>query len=176
MNIWAHRGCSGRFPENTITSFRESLKYDITGIELDIQLSKDRKIVVIHDETVDRTTSGAGNVCDYTVEELRALTIDGPDGTTERIPLFDEVLDLMEAPCKERGLKINIELKNSNVRYEGMEEMILETVRKRGFEDHVIYSSFCADSVRLMKQLDPNIHIGILAFYGAYKLESHSYA
>ncbi len=131
MNIWAHRGCSGRFPENTITSFSEALKFDITGIELDIQLTKDRHIVVIHDETVDRTTSGEGNVADYTFDDIRALRIEAPGGKTERIPTIDEVFDLMERPCKERGLKINIELKNSKVRYEGMEQMILDKVRKR---------------------------------------------
>ena len=162
MNIWAHRGCSGRFPENTLTSFREAIKYDIAGIELDIQLSSDRRIVVIHDETVDRTTSGEGNVCDMTADELRSLVIEAPDGKTERIPFIEEVLDLMEVPCREYGMKINIELKNSKVRYEGMEEMILEIVRRYGLEDHVIYSSFCADSVKLMKQLDPEVHIGIL--------------
>lgn len=162
MNIWAHRGCSGRFPENTITSFRNALQYDITGIELDIQLSKDGKIVVIHDETVDRTTSGEGSVCDMTAEELRSLEIASPDGTPERIPFIEEVFDLMEGPCRERGLMINIELKNSKVRYEGMEEMILKTVKDHGLQDHVIYSTFCADSVKLMKELDPTVHIGIL--------------
>ncbi len=162
MNIWAHRGCSGRFPENTLTSFREAVKYDITGIELDIQLSSDRRIVVIHDEAVDRTTSGEGNVCDMTADELRSLVIEAPDGKTERIPFIEEVFELMKVPCREYGMKINIELKNSKVRYEGMEEMILETVRRYGLEDYVIYSTFCAESVKLMKQLDPGVHIGIL--------------
>ncbi len=162
MNIWAHRGCSGRFPENTITSFREAVKYDIAGIELDIQLSKDRKMVVIHDEKVDRTTSGTGYVCDLTADELRSLEIEAPGGETERIPFIEEVFDLMTGPCAMTGMKINIELKNSNVRYEGMEEMILETVKNYGLEKHVIYSSFNPDSVKLMKELDPEIHAGIL--------------
>ena len=162
MNIWAHRGCSGRFPENTLTSFREALKYDITGIELDIQLSKDGRMVVIHDETVDRTTSGEGSVCDMTADELRSLKIDAPDGSTERIPFIEEVLDLMKEPCMERGLMIDIELKNSKVRYEGMEEMILKTVKDFGLEEHVIYSSFCADSVKMLKEFDPSVHVGIL--------------
>lgn len=162
MKIWAHRGCSGRFPENTVISFREAVRYDITGIELDIQLSSDGRMVVIHDETVDRTTSGTGMVCDMTADELRSLEIQAPDGKIERIPFIEEIFDLMQEPCRERGLMMNIELKNSKVRYEGMEEMILARVKEAGLEDHVIYSSFCADSVKLMKQLDPSVHVGIL--------------
>ena len=71
MEIWAHRGCSQRYPENTILSFTKAagLK-DLTGIELDIQLSKDRQIVVIHDERVDRTTDGIGEVGQYTLSEI----------------------------------------------------------------------------------------------------------
>ena len=76
MEIWAHRGCSQRYPENTILSFTKAADLkDLTGIELDIQLSKDRQIVVIHDERVDRTTDGIGEVGQYTLSELKKLNI-----------------------------------------------------------------------------------------------------
>ena len=84
INIWAHRGCSFTFPENTLSSFAEALKYDITGIELDIQLTKDRQIVVIHDETVDRTTDCTGEVRSYTLAELQRMHIRGDEN--EHIP------------------------------------------------------------------------------------------
>ena len=69
MNIWAHRGLSGLYPENTIQAFKEACQYDITGIELDIQMTKDGSMVVIHDEKVNRTTDGKGYVKDLTLEE-----------------------------------------------------------------------------------------------------------
>lgn len=75
MKIWAHRGCSYRYPENTLSSFREACRYEITGIELDIQLSRDGEIVVIHDERVDRTTDGSGRVEAMTLRELKQLKI-----------------------------------------------------------------------------------------------------
>ena len=69
--VFAHRGYSGRFPENTMLSFREAAKTGCDGIELDVQLTKDGQLVVIHDERIDRTTDGTGFVRDYTLEELR---------------------------------------------------------------------------------------------------------
>ena len=74
--IWAHRGCSMAYPENTLEAFRAAAKIKgIKGIELDVQLTKDNELVVIHDETVDRTTNGTGKVCDYTLQELKELEI-----------------------------------------------------------------------------------------------------
>ena len=77
MKIWAHRGCSQRYPENTILSFEKALELKkLIGIELDIQLTKDKHMVVIHDERVDRTTDGIGEVRQYTLSELKKLNID----------------------------------------------------------------------------------------------------
>lgn len=165
MNIWAHRGCSYRFPENTLSSFREACRYDITGIELDIQLSKDGELVVIHDETVDRTTDGTGRVCDMTVRELKNLKI-VPNNNTglpyETIPTMYEVFEVLAPECRKWGLYINIELKNSNIRYDGMEEKILALVKEFEVEPYIIYSSFLPDSVKLLKELDPEVKTGIL--------------
>ena len=129
MKIWAHRGCSYRYPENTLSSFREACRYEIEGIELDIQLSKDGEIVVIHDERVDRTTNGSGRVEDLTLWELKKLKIQPNEQSSrvyETIPTMKEVLALLAPVCRRDGLLINIELKNSVVRYEGMEQKILE--------------------------------------------------
>ena len=163
MNIWAHRGASFAFPENTISAFREALRYDIAGIELDIQLTKDGRLAVIHDETVDRTTDGSGPVKEYTLAGLQALRVPAGEDRSERIPSIEEVFGLLREPCLSRDLRINIELKNSKERYDGMEERILGTVREFGLEDQVVYSSFLPESVGLIKKLDPSAQTAILA-------------
>ncbi len=162
-NIWAHRGCSLAYPENTLSAFCAAAEIDgITGIELDVQLTKDNIMVVIHDETVDRTTDGSGNVRDFTLEELKTLAIAGKDGIVEHIPTMEEVCVLLQDYCHRNGLLINIELKNSKIRYEGMEEMLLELIQKYDLKDYVIYSSFLPESMGLMKQLDNSVQTGIL--------------
>ena len=94
MNIWAHRGCSQNYPENTLLAFQKAAEIPgLTGIELDIQLTKDNHMVVCHDERVDRTTDGIGQVGGYTLAELKKLRISGINGTWEKIPTIQEVVD-----------------------------------------------------------------------------------
>jgi len=162
MKIWAHRGCSQRYPENTLSAFENAVELKgLTGIELDIQLTRDGEIVVIHDERVDRTTDGIGYVKDYSLDELKRLKIDAGNDRQEKIPSMEEVLDLLENKLK-RGLRLNIELKNSIIPYEGMEEKILETVSRRGLGDSIIYSSFYGRSLERLKALDSSVQLGIL--------------
>lgn len=162
MKIWAHRGCSQRYPENTILSFEKAAAIrGLTGIELDIQLTKDGNMVVCHDEKVDRTTDGSGELRGYTLAELKKLRIDAGNGKYEQIPTIEEVLDLLENRMKD-GLKLNIELKNSVFPYEGMEQKIMELVYKRGLQDNVIYSSFSALSLERIREMDGDAEIGIL--------------
>ena len=162
MKLWAHRGCSQRYPENTLLAFEKAAQINgLTGIELDIQLTKDGRMVVIHDERVDRTTDGIGYVREYTLEEIRKLKIDAGTGKKEVIPTIEEVLDLLEKKIK-KGLKINIELKNSVYPYQGMEEKIVELIEKRGMEESVVYSSFYTASVEKIRKLSPKAEIGIL--------------
>lgn len=113
MKIWAHRGCSQRYPENTLTAFEKAVCLKgLTGIELDIQLTEDGEIVVCHDEKVNRTTNGIGDVQSFSLRELKKLQIDAGGRQIERIPTMEEVLDLLEGSLK-NGLQLNIELKNS---------------------------------------------------------------
>ncbi|MGN0316412.1 MAG: glycerophosphodiester phosphodiesterase family protein [Lachnospira sp.] len=173
--VWAHRGCCMKYPENTLEAFEAAAKLTgITGIELDIQLTKDGEIVVIHDEKIDRTTNGKGFVKDYTLEELKAFSITGSgcenvyhtdweNKGTLSIPTMKEVFELLKPYCISNGLLINIELKNSVIRYEGMEEKILELVEKNGLKGFVVYSSFNHESMGLMKKLEPSVKTGILA-------------
>lgn len=162
IKIWAHRGCSQMYPENTLLSFRKACEIKgLTGIELDIQLTKDKKIVVIHDERVDRTTNGTGLVCGYTLSELKQLKIKYENNDFEFIPTIEEVFELLKDKFK-YGFKLNIELKNSNIRYNGMEEQIIKQVNDLGIKENVVYSSFYAKSLELIKAIDSEANIGIL--------------
>lgn len=162
MKIWAHRGCSQRYPENTITAFSKALEIPkLTGIELDIQMSKDGEIVVIHDERVDRTTDGVGYVKDLTYSQLRKLTIETGTRWNEKIPSIKEILDLMQDRMK-AGMLLNVELKNSIVFYEGMEDKILDLISQRGLQENVIYSSFYTMSLQKIRRLKPDVLLGVL--------------
>lgn len=162
MKIWAHRGCSQRYPENTLLAFEKAAELqNLTGIELDIQLTKDGQMVVFHDEKVDRTTDGTGYIRDYALAELKKLKIDAGNNSFQSIPMIEEVLELLSGRMK-AGLKLNIELKNSISPYEGMEEKIVNLVHERGLEGAVVYSTFYAKSLEKISRLDPEAELGIL--------------
>lgn len=163
VNIWAHRGSSMMNPENTLLAFRKAAELEgITGIEFDVQLTKDGEIVVIHDEKVDRTTDGTGNVRDYTLNELKQLTISG-DGEVHSIPTLRETFEMLAPYCKNKGLRLNIELMNSIIRYEGMEQKVIDMVSEFNLEDYVVYSSFNHDSIGLVKQIKADAEVAYLA-------------
>ena len=162
MKIWAHRGCSQMYPENTLLAFEKAIEIQgLTGIELDVQLTKDGELVVIHDERVDRTTKSIGYVRDYTLKELKKLDIYAGENKIQHIPTMKEVVDLME-PNLKLGMKLNIELKNSIYPYHSMEEKIIEFVHKRGIENFVVYSTFYAKSLEKLKELDSQAELAIL--------------
>lgn len=162
MKIWAHRGCSQRYPENTLLAFEKAANIKgLTGIELDIQMTKDGEIVVIHDERVDRTTEGIGFVRDYTLAELKKMHIYADVNPVQKIPTIEEVLDLLE-PAMKSGLNLNIELKNSVYPYEGMEQKIVDLVHTRGLQKGVVYSSFSALSLEKLRKIDEEAELGIL--------------
>ena len=162
MKIWAHRGCSQSYPENTLLAFRKAMEIEgLTGIELDIQLTKDGYIVVCHDETVDRTTNGKGYINEYTLKELKMLKIPYKYNLVEKIPTLEEVFDLLE-PSLRNGLKINIELKNSLIPYNGMEEKVLEIVNRYKINENIVYSSFNHKSIEKIRLLEPEAEVGIL--------------
>ncbi len=163
MKIWAHRGCSQRYPENTLLAFEKAAAIPkLTGIELDVQLTRDGELVVIHDERVDRTTEGIGFVRDYTLKELKRLHIYAGKNPVQSIPTMKEVFDLIGGRLKE-GLRLNVELKNSVYPYPGMEEKLVELVHKNTWAyGNMVYSSFSAKSLEKLKELDPEVELGIL--------------
>ncbi len=164
MNIWAHRGCSQLYPENTITAFEKAMNIPgLTGIELDIQLTKDGELVVIHDERVDRTTDGIGYVRDFTLSELRCLHIHTGNEQAEHIPTMREVFELLGPVLKKaEGILLNIELKNGVYPYSGMERKIADMVNEYGVQDSIVYSSFYADSLVRLHEIDQDVKLGVL--------------
>lgn len=139
-HIWAHRGASAEAPDNTLAAIARAVELGAGGVEIDVQRSGDGRLVVIHDETVDRTTDGRGRVVDLEWAQLARL--DASAGAErfagERLPLLEEVLDLL-APT---GLELNVELKDSLERYPGMDLQVDAAVRAAGMQGRVWLSSF----------------------------------
>lgn len=162
IKIWAHRGCSQHYPENTILAFEKAMEIpNLTGIELDIQLTRDGEMVVIHDERVDRTTEGTGYVRDFTLSQLKRLHIYAGEQAGQQIPTIGETLDLLGKRLRQ-GMLLNIELKNSVYPYPGMEEKIVALVHERGLEQSIVYSSFYAKSLERIHVLDAGARLGVL--------------
>ena len=169
--VWAHRGASGYAPENTLAAFQKAVDLGADGVELDIQLTKDDQIVVIHDETIDRTSDGKGWVKDYTLEELRAFNYNRtkPEYKHADIPTMREVFELL----KPTGLFINIEIKTGVVFYEKIEEKILALTKEMGMEDRVCYSSFNHYTVTRIHEFKPDAEVGFLYADGPIDMPSY---
>jgi glycerophosphoryl diester phosphodiesterase len=151
--IFAHRGYSAMFAENTMTAFIEAEKAGADGIELDVQLTKDGEVVVIHDEKVDRTTSGKGFVNDYLFKDIRKLNANKKGTKNEPIPSLIEVLEWLQT----NKMVCNIELKNGLIAYEGMEKKVIQLIRKYGLSKRIIISSFNHYSIVHSYRLAPDI-------------------
>lgn len=164
--IFGHRGYAALYPENTMISFKEALHAGADGIELDVQLSLDGEIVVIHDTTVDRTTDGTGSVRELSLEDLKKLNAANHSKTVEfaGIPTLREVMQWLSGT----NLFLNIELKNEVYPYEGMEEKVIGLIREFGLEDRIILSSFNHYSLVYCYRLAPDIETAPLYSDGLY--------
>ena len=158
--IWAHRGASFYAPENTLEAFDIAVKQKADGIELDVQLSKDGKLVVIHDEIIDRVSNGTGYVKDYNLSELKQFNVAKlfPLYGFSEIPTLEEVYSLL----KGTNLIINVELKTGIIFYEGIEQKVLDMAKKMNMEDNIIYSSFNHYSLLNLRELNKDVKIGVL--------------
>jgi len=161
MKIYAHRGSSGTHPENTLSAFKETARLDIYGVELDVHLTKDDKLVVIHDEAINRTSNGTGYVKDLTLSELRSYDFGGwfsDDFLGETIPTLEEVLQIFQNTTHH----LNIELKSDIFEYDSMGEKVLHTVEKMRLAERVVISSFDHEAVRNFKKSAPHIEVALL--------------
>ena len=158
IQIIAHRGGPKYAPENTLAAFRNAIAQGVDGLEFDVQMTKDGELVVIHDETVDRTSNGVGAVRELTFEQIRALDV----GNGEKVPTFKEVVELAKA----NGVQILPETKSAHL-YPGIEEKLLQVLDETNYLDQTIIQSFEADSLDTLHRLSPNAKLCVL--YGLWK-------
>ncbi|MEM2788651.1 MAG: glycerophosphodiester phosphodiesterase family protein [Candidatus Bathyarchaeia archaeon] len=150
IEVIGHRGAAGLEPENTLRSIRKAIEIGVDRVEIDVRVTKDGRLVVIHDETVDRTTNGHGYVRDMTFEEIRKLDA----GKGEKVPTLEEALNLT------RGKVIlQIELKVAEAT-----EPTIELIEENGAEREVVITSFIHSLLKKVRYLNPAIRTGALFF------------
>ena len=162
--IFAHRGASAHAPENTLAAFELALEEHADAIELDVKLSADGHVVVIHDMTVDRTTGAHGRVKDLSLTDLRALgagSFFSEKFQNEKIPTLDEVFYAVG-----KRTFINVELTNYNSPRDHLVESVCTLVQKFGLQERVIFSSFFASNLSKARSILPEVPRGLLAFNG----------
>ena len=166
-NILAHRGASKIAPENTAIAFQKAFEIGADGIEFDVHLTKDKKLVVIHDERVDRTTNGIGYIKDLSLREIKKLDAGSyfsPEFAKERVLTLEEALEFA------RDFKlINIEIKNIIIRYQDIERELISIIKGMKLENRVICSSFNHYSIALIKNISPEIKTGLLYVSALYQ-------
>lgn len=159
FRVIAHRGASGYAPENTLSSFQKGLDLGADMLELDIHLSRDGELIVIHDPTLDRTTNGTGYIKNHSVKELKQFDAAKQFAAYrgERIPILQEVFDL----AKNRAT-FAIEIKNCPVLYPDIEKKLVRLIEKNELVDKVLVIAFYHPSLKEIKRLNPDIQTGIL--------------
>ncbi|OYD07872.1 hypothetical protein CHM34_10210 [Paludifilum halophilum] len=151
-----------------MAAFRRAADVQAEGLEFDVHRTKDRQLVVIHDETVQRTTGASGKVRELTLDELRRLDAGSwfsDDFRGEKIPTLEKVLRL----AADTGMKVNIELKNNKFRYPGMEQDVMERVDRFGLIGKAVLSSFNHYSLREVKERYPEVDTAILYMASLYE-------
>lgn len=165
--ILAHRGARTEAPENTLPAFERALELGADGIEFDVRLTADGIPVVIHDETVDRTTAGQGAVVAQSLAQLRRLEasagMSGFDGV--RIPTLTEVLELVA----HTNMVINIEVKDSPQTHPGLGEQVVAAVERHGIADRTVLSSFNPASLDSLRQLGATSELALILRGGLFR-------
>jgi glycerophosphoryl diester phosphodiesterase len=157
--VAAHRGGALLWPENSLTAFRGALALGVDRVELDVHLSRDGEVVVIHDPTLDRTTRGRGAVRDHTADELAGLGV----------PRLREVLDLLRGA--RAGLLLEIKVGLEDARYPGIEPRVLGLLADAGMTDRTSVMAFEWDTLERLRALSPTVRLtGLLSRRGADRL------
>lgn len=165
--VIGHRGAMALAPENTLASFEKALALGADGVECDVHLTRDAQVVVMHDFTLERTTSGKGEIAAQTLADLEDLDAGSwysSEFKDERIPTLDQFLALLkrEAARREAPPIAVIELKAGSRRYPGIEGAVVEGIRRAQFEAHSVLISFDHHAVQESKRLAPEISAGVL--------------
>ncbi|NPV55852.1 MAG: glycerophosphodiester phosphodiesterase [Anaerolineae bacterium] len=171
--IFAHRGSSLYAPENTLPAFQRAVDDGADAVELDVKLTADQKVVVIHDQMIDRTTDGSGNVADMTLEELRQF--DAGSWFSDQfhgiqIPTLEDVFGVVG-----REVYINIELTNYRTPNDSLVPAVVELVKKHKMIENVMFSSFLPKNLYEAKQHLPEVLVAILALPGIKGILSRGY-
>lgn len=159
----AHRGFSGIAPENTLAAVKKAAELGVNFIEIDIHQTLDKKLVVIHDNTVDRTTNGKGKVNSYTLEELKRLDAGSWKSEiykNERIPTLEEFIEAVNGRAR-----LLIEVKDEFNEYEGIEEEAVKILKKYGADKYTILQSFDDHSLYKLQALNSGIELHKLLEY-----------
>lgn len=156
--VWAHRGASGTAPENTLAAFTHAITLGADGVEFDVHLTADGEVVVIHDETVDRTTNGTGWVKDLSARQLSRLIAGVHDGMIQHVPTLAEVLTVLGPTA----MDINIELKTDRIAQPDLIPAALAVVADHGLEDRVLWSSFHGPTLVALREQSSTARIGVL--------------
>ncbi len=162
--VIAHRGDRAFAPENTLAAFTQAALKGADGIEFDVKLTSDGEVIVLHDQTVDRTTNGRGNVARLTLAALKELdaSIQFPGQFPgEKIPTLKEVFETVG-----RKLYMNVELTNYATPRDALVPRVVELVRKHGLQDRVLFSSFFPRNLRKAEELLPEVPRGLLTWAG----------
>jgi glycerophosphoryl diester phosphodiesterase len=157
--IIAHRGGPAYAPENTLAAFRNAIAAGADWLEMDVQMTRDGALVVIHDETVDRTTNGTGRVADLTLEQIGTLDA----GNGERVPTFEEVI----AQAKEAGVGVLAEAKLPHL-YPGIEARMVQAIVDANYVEKTVIQSFESQALEAIHALNPDIEL--CALYGLWGL------
>ena len=163
--VFAHRGSCAHAPENTLASFNLALQQQADAVELDAKLSADGTVMVIHDQTVDRTTNGSGKVNQLSLaalKELDAGAFFGESFRGEKIPTLVEVFESVGGK-----IFINVELTNYASAGDGLVDQVCALVQKHGLQDGVMFSSFNPFNLMRARRLLPGVPCGMLTFEGA---------
>ncbi len=156
----AHRGIPSRYPENTLISLEAGAGEGADVVEFDVQPTRDSALVVIHDETLERTTNGRGRVRDHSLEEILRLDAGGwyaPEFRRLRVPTFDEALDAVGSKAV-----LNLELKQYGPEEPRFADRVYEAVASRGLTETVLYSSFHFNLLRRIREIDPEAPVAAL--------------
>lgn len=172
----AHRGFSGKYPENTNIAFAKALTEGYCdGIEVDVHMTKDNKLVMIHDEKLDRTTTGTGYIKDYTLEELEKLDAGvkyDEKFKGEKILCIKSAMEL----AKKYNVKLYVEIKELAGFYEAIEEEVLDRVQTVGVADKVVLSSYNVEILKRIKEMQPEVETALLVKEMTWDIRDYRYA
>ena len=169
--VAAHRGGAALWPENSLLAFRQALALGVDALEFDLHLTADGEVVVLHDPTLDRTSTGKGPVRELSLADLASVRLKARDGTVtdERISTFAQVLDLAASTSVELVPEIKIDA--TGQRYDGIEEKVLALLRSRGLLARATVQAFQRETIRRLRALEPKARTMLLVTRGDVERE-----